>query len=86
MTNRNGGDPYSDDNLRAEYVRLCQVRDEREDRIKPIRAKLAGAADEAEHYRVAAMKVAEELQAARGPDWFELKKRIGVLARLLGGY
>lgn len=77
--------PITREALQERYEFLCKHRDETEVRIAPLRAKLKKAADEAEVYRVKAMAVADELKSARGPDWFALKKEIGMLAKALGG-
>lgn len=74
------------DDIKARYAELCAKRDATEKRIAPLRKKLRAAADEAEKYRVRSMEVAAELDRARGgKEWFELKKEIGLLAKVLNG-
>lgn len=72
--------------LRAKYQKLCDVRDQIETRIAPLRAQLASANTAAENARVYATNVAAQLSEARGgQSWFVLKKNIGILAKALGG-
>ena len=86
-------DPYSFEALDAEYSRLCTLRDTVEVKVKPMREKLARAAAEAEAPRVAAMRVADELDAAfarelgapkgKGKhEFIRLKNRLGAVAKL----
>lgn len=82
----NATTPITRESLRARYDAACEERDAIEARIAPLREELRKAADKAEEYRVAAMKVAAELDQARGgKKWFELKREIGWLAKALGG-
>lgn len=80
-------DPYSKEGVRVAYDAACAERDAIEARVAPLRAKARAAADESEKFRVKAMDAHAELVAARGGNasWFALKKRIGTLAKLLGG-
>lgn len=70
--------------VKAEYDRLCEQRDETEVKIAPIRKRLQEAALDTENCRLRAERVRAELDDARGGTaWFALKKRIATLAKLL---
>lgn len=78
---------FSIDAVRVRYKEACAERDAIEKKVAPLRSKLTKAAEEAEAYRVKAMKVAEELNAARGgASWFVLKKEIGRLAKVISAF
>ena len=56
------------------------------EQVAPIKKKMKEYADESEKFRVLATEQAKLLSEARGGDhWFKVKKRIGTLARLMGG-
>lgn len=85
-------DPYSFEALDHEYVKLCAQRDDIAEKAKPLKAKLDEAAKVAEVHRVAAMKVADELdalyaselgtEAGKGKHAFiKLKNRLGFIAK-----
>jgi len=79
-------DPYSMEALRAEYERACAERDATLKRVAPLQEFATTTANEAEAARVRSMQAKQALIDARGgPAWFELKHRIGRLAKLLGG-
>ncbi len=60
----NAPSPISPTAIKERYEFLCGVRDRIEERVASARANLRAAADEAELYRVKAMKAREELDVA----------------------
>lgn len=70
--------------LKAEYDRLCAIRDRMNAELAPLVAEREAAANESERHRVKAMELQEQIRTKRGgPQWFVLKKEIGRLAMLL---
>ena len=72
--------------FRTRFNQIKEILSEREKKLEPIRQRLQAKANEAEQLRVEAMAIRKELDDARGPDFFALKKEFGWLAKQLGGF
>jgi hypothetical protein len=71
-----------------ELVRLKTLRATIDERTAPAKKALEEAANESEKYRVIAMEARNRLDEARGPEYFKLRKKIGILSTIftkLGG-
>lgn len=78
--------PITEQMLRSRYEELTAELEALEKKIAPLRGKLRVAADEAEEYRVKAMKIRAQLDEARGGRrFFDLKKERARIAKMLGG-
>lgn len=79
--------PYTREAMKARYDELCKQRDALNEQAAPARAEMERCANESEKWRVQAMEARTKVDEARGgrDTWFELKKEIGILARMLSG-
>lgn len=79
--------PYTLEALKARYEALCKQRDEANAKAAPHRAEMEKCANESEKWRVKAMEAKAKIDEIRGGHnaWFDLKKEIGLIAKLMQG-
>jgi predicted nucleic acid-binding Zn-ribbon protein len=75
---------FTEDAMLARYQELCTQRDSVYQKNKPLEEALEKANQEMEVARVKAASLAAEIDKNFGPNWFQLKKEIALLARNLG--
>ncbi len=78
--------PIALGDFKAEYARLCALRDAVNEQNKPLEDDLTAVNSQIETLRQRAMDIAARIDDNRGRgNWMALKRDIGILAQALSG-